>query len=483
MTRIHRSLLLVLSLQAAFAQASGRTVGNGGDVVLCKDVGGQRPIELLDFYEGRTLRGIQPDLGLPSLSITEKIEIALTRLDRVSPSRARRYREHVANFLSEALFLKDAHLIDIPDSDHIAIPQGCRIEQIANQSKPLYPEDKRFIIDQNLWDRLGSDDHAGLILHEVIYREAIEMGHQNSVSVRILTSNITSRKIEEMSVERFTRFLGELGFASTSVQGVEIQLLEPNTGHRTRSEFYPNGNLKSASAVPGSAYFWRDQKLTLRDQVAFFPSGQIQKLILAAPTSLTLQGDTRRVSPYEIGFFENGEVESISFEAPTRFSSSTYELSLSGAARFHLDGTLALGRIDHGWISVQSQKALIEGVAEFFPQGRLKSAILASPIALPSAQGSNPRLLWHASIELNDRGEVFFGVLAEDQALSIAGRRLPFSRWYPVSFFPESGALKRGCIQERATLLAPDGSRTAIDARSVIELTEDGKLARVSGNC
>ncbi len=94
-------------------------VGNGGDVLVCRDPAGTiTTVELLDFFEARTFRGIPIDLGDPSLPVEGKLALALSRLERFSPQRAARYRAWLLAFWQEAALIPGIVLEDIPDSAH-----------------------------------------------------------------------------------------------------------------------------------------------------------------------------------------------------------------------------------------------------------------------------------------------------------------------------------------------------------------------------
>src|SRR6185369_15008016 len=69
------------------------SVGNGGDVVICPAAAGLDvpPARLLDYVEGE-FRGETVDLGSPTLSIREKVELAIERLERIDPWPAREIR-------------------------------------------------------------------------------------------------------------------------------------------------------------------------------------------------------------------------------------------------------------------------------------------------------------------------------------------------------------------------------------------------------
>jgi len=64
----------------------GNEVGNGGDVVVCRDAAGAiASVEMLDLFEGRTLRGLSVDPALDGGSFDEVVERIAARLHGVDP--------------------------------------------------------------------------------------------------------------------------------------------------------------------------------------------------------------------------------------------------------------------------------------------------------------------------------------------------------------------------------------------------------------
>src|SRR4051812_5784587 len=119
-------LLTVLAVTAtihAYAGEGGSTAGNGGDVIVCSGTVAGIPwfgAELLDSYEGRSLRGLNiPAIRTRTGSYEDELNRLLTRLERLDPVRAKTYREKTAQFTAEARFLDGATLTDIPDSGHL----------------------------------------------------------------------------------------------------------------------------------------------------------------------------------------------------------------------------------------------------------------------------------------------------------------------------------------------------------------------------
>lgn len=218
------TLLTTLFLASyTWAGPGGDAEGNGGDAVVCVKADGTTTAELLDYFEARTMRGFQIDLGGLELTADQKIELALSRLERFSPHRAKEYREKIARFENEAWRPQGMIFRDIPDSAHITLPEGCTIEQVAIQNEPRFKKDPRYSINQDLWNLMDADSQAGLKLHEVIYSEAVAAGQKNSVSTRYLNSFLATKDAETITFVDFDELIRLAGFKYSEIAGVKLR--------------------------------------------------------------------------------------------------------------------------------------------------------------------------------------------------------------------------------------------------------------------
>jgi len=261
MKQVSHALITAALVLIAFQQAmAGHEVGNGGIVVACRDNQGQiQSVELFDYYEARELRGIHIDLGSPGFNVERKTKIALDRLARFSPLRAQTYAEQIKSFPTEARFLKGAEIPPLSDAGDVFLPRGCQIEQIVIQKEPRFPGDPRYLVNQDLWDKMDSANLAGLLLHEVIYREGIQFGHQTSIASRYFNSIISSQEFDKLTMKSFIELLFLLPFTKTDIAGNQFAIATCGQGpdyvlpcatpsnlkHRQSFKFYPSGNLAS----------------------------------------------------------------------------------------------------------------------------------------------------------------------------------------------------------------------------------------------
>lgn len=180
---------------SAFANENlmgGDRVGNGGDVVICG-----KKIELLDIYEARRSGyEIKTPAGK---NYQEMIKNLLqTNLQAIQPKRTAKYLKFLETFESEAQFMPGIKLSDVDDAGMVAIPTECDLKQIAIQlSDDERPAgQKRYTVSLDLWNKLDEFNKMSLVLHEIIYREAIEHKSSNSMVVRATVGEILKTKLD-----------------------------------------------------------------------------------------------------------------------------------------------------------------------------------------------------------------------------------------------------------------------------------------------
>lgn len=271
-----RLLLSMLLLATPFAHSGEGDKGNGGDVIECPTASGGKTYELADYYEARTRRTnkVSIELGPRELNYQEKVNYALNRMAQVAPHRAKLYQVWFSTFLQETEFVSGEELVDIPDSSLLSIPKNCKIRQAAVQlaDKDILFGLTRYTINGDIWEQLDSTQKAGLVLHELIYREAIGAGHGSSLRVRYLNSLISSAELNRIyatssDMEVYNLF-ESLGFKHVDIRGLNVRIDGPlekvaevdddgfktyETRYRLHS-FYENGNMHITRENSGSIF-------------------------------------------------------------------------------------------------------------------------------------------------------------------------------------------------------------------------------------
>ena len=205
---------------------AGYEVGNGGGGIACDN---HTSVQLADYSE--LVTPAQVHLQYASATTwPKKVADLLNRIQSKNPARVALYLNWLNQFLNEARFLQDSHLNPSADVGLVPIPNGCKYVQIAGQIEPDVSMPYRYIIDQNLWDRMDENSKAGLVLHELIWREVRHQTepHKDGRFVREFTAWLTSAEIADMTLSDYITLLMRLHLETAQVQfGIKIRLSEP----------------------------------------------------------------------------------------------------------------------------------------------------------------------------------------------------------------------------------------------------------------
>lgn len=166
--------------------ASGTTIGNGGNSIVCKNsTGSITSVEMLDLYEAR-VAGLTLKFNSHLSTYRDIIDENLSRWQKIAPYRVAQYKKWLTEFETEALFASGVDIPAIPDTGSVVLPTGCELRPIAFQrpDSEIFPGVKRYTVSKDLWNLMDEVQKAGLVMHELIYREGILAGHKTSFPTR-----------------------------------------------------------------------------------------------------------------------------------------------------------------------------------------------------------------------------------------------------------------------------------------------------------
>ncbi|MFL5814330.1 MAG: hypothetical protein ACJ763_12190 [Bdellovibrionia bacterium] len=284
-----------------------RDGGNGGDAVVCRNSSGAiQKIEMLDVLEARTLYGLSPKLGASNLSIEQKLETVFQQIERLNPTRAKRYREAIQGWALNKIEWTQDELKDIPDSDHNLIPVGCKIEQIAIRQDPDYDYYHRGLVltvQQNLWRAMDLDNQAALILHELFYWDTQHLTFiTNSRPARYLNALAFSGQLAALDSAAFFKlakeYLPDVDYAGWVIDPRSLEL-------------YPDGKMKKAT---DGGYNHKLADIVIQGQtisaervVEFRPDGHVSHTMISDPKTLMTRYGKAKISG-ELDFDSNDVV-------------------------------------------------------------------------------------------------------------------------------------------------------------------------------
>ncbi|MGZ3790382.1 MAG: hypothetical protein ACXVLQ_17755 [Bacteriovorax sp.] len=420
-------IMFLMALLSSMPSHAGNDVGNGGNIVTCFNTQGQfKSIELLDFYEARTMRDIQTDLGPSNQSLDQVMTILLSRLAERNPTRAAHYQDWYSTFFKDAKLLSGIELIEIPDSHHVAVPVGCKVQQIVNQRNPEFPEDKRYTINKDLWDMLDGPGKAGLVLHELIYREAIEGGATESTTVRYLNSLLASNHFRNLSQFEYLRFQKRL-FSNTDFLGSNISFGTMDD-KGTSIEFIPADDvfLKTPSGV------FRASK-NLRVGVA--DNGNILYAELTVDTSFTLAsglvvscwaGD---YSSKTINFDQDsGRLSKCQLTPGQHLIDTNFDLTCATDASATFNSQGHYQGLETGWGDCKGKfylgKNWIQAQSPNIYEGKIRGLALLQDQVFQIGNGKSYLFAKDYHVGFDDKGNVTSGELSHPETIKVRGTNL-----------------------------------------------------------
>jgi hypothetical protein len=244
--------LIVIFLSAQLSFASGSTIGNGGNLIVCTDPSGKiNTVQLLDYFELEQNGGkLNINTELPTYE--EMLLDIFNRWRNVAPIRMKQYTSWLQNFSSEAGFYSGVQIPPTEDTGVISIPKGCTIQPGAFQrpDSQLLPGVKRYIINKDLWDLMSDEQKAGLVLHELIYREGIIAGHSSSFSTRYFNGYLAAANSDP---EKYSYIVYQMPLNWVEIGGGPVMTI----GHYLESggPAYGGGQFLRESHMTEDGYF------------------------------------------------------------------------------------------------------------------------------------------------------------------------------------------------------------------------------------
>lgn len=203
--------LVVVPMFFVATSYGGLVKGNGGNTVVCQLESGKTTTELLDIVEAKGF--IAPDTlhfsNLEKKSRTQALAEALEVINSVRPQNS--YAAWIRDFENDAVFINGVSLGVVADSYHYLVPKNCVVEQTVLQIEPIFHE-ARYTINQDRWGQLLPAHQAGLMMHELIYRD---LQDADSRRVRLITAYLFSDEIRKLSLDQKITALKNLGLVKS----------------------------------------------------------------------------------------------------------------------------------------------------------------------------------------------------------------------------------------------------------------------------
>ena len=325
----------------------GGKVGNGGKVLRY-----QEQYYLLDYVWGQHAYAFSPRVidGKNEFAIAASI---ISELIQKDPYRFKRYMIDLLRFKEEAMLLFNYQMRMINDSHEVGIPNGHQLMVVINQKVPQFIGEYRYRVNGDLWKQLDSHVRAGLLVHEIIYKEAIELGHVNADAVMYFNSYLNSKEIAADSAAQYQQKLLAAGF-SYMLSGFKLRM--------GNVELDEDDNIVAGRIEQNSCVTLHENEYCFAkdSEVAFYPDGKLKAGMLS----------TKEVSAYR-----TPDEESILF-----LGASNYGETL---IMFHQTTYPALLPVKSGEVRVGNKFVCVQedSVVTIYPQGQIESFYLCDPIS------------------------------------------------------------------------------------------------------
>jgi hypothetical protein len=233
-------LVATLVSVACMNAHAGNKEGNGGNAVVCRNPDGTiKSAELLDLYEARTIRSIEQDPRLETMTRQDLRSTIAEKFSRLDAASSLDLNQMVLEMLTDIEILEitgnkrgEKHVqfiydnvAKVNDSLEIFIPKSCAIEQFIIQISPEFLEDRRFNFQKDIWSAMDPLNQIASLYHEAILYRAVRISlSKNSVGTRYINSLLFSDK----SLTR-TDFLRASAKADFLVHPNESEKNKPST--------------------------------------------------------------------------------------------------------------------------------------------------------------------------------------------------------------------------------------------------------------
>ncbi|QDK46648.1 hypothetical protein DOM22_16540 [Bdellovibrio sp. ZAP7] len=195
MSMTFKILISTLLLSFSFSAFAGDELQNGGDIIACPGL--EIPTyRSLDLYEGKMVYNLEPAL-IDQSDYRVIVSKLIDRIEKFDMNRSKLYRVFLKNFASEVQMIPGSEFGNIKDEGFITLPQGCELQQAAAQFRRHTPDGIKYIFNSAIWSNMNPMTRAALVLHEIVYREALmpKTGPATSAKVRYFTAYIHSTKM------------------------------------------------------------------------------------------------------------------------------------------------------------------------------------------------------------------------------------------------------------------------------------------------
>jgi|GEM_PF-7016646 hypothetical protein len=204
----------------------------------------------LDYHEVKILRGRTVDWTGSGRTAQDKFEFLVGKIGERFPETSNKFKKWQGEFAQEALFISDADLDSSGAPLDLPIPNGCEIKAVITQRDKEFAEDRTYLVNKNLWDKLSPEAQAGALLNAFMSRDSKH------------TSEFGASYMNARDVRKWNAFFATNEYRQITTPKMWKEVLEPTKFEYWldglyspgRSRFYENGSIAESYVNSSRAY-------------------------------------------------------------------------------------------------------------------------------------------------------------------------------------------------------------------------------------
>ncbi|MGE0172888.1 MAG: hypothetical protein AB7T49_08890 [Oligoflexales bacterium] len=318
MLRVLSIFLILFAIVSCRARTTSKPFGNdygrGGRIIDCPN-GQPKPgfpryvatevhEAMMVQYPDGTYSSDRLQLGPSNLGYIEKALYFNERLKKLDPVRYQKFKEWISAFKNEAKFVPDQYHIS-DDFDVAEVAPGCSDLQVIYRQPPILNSSddtppsskKRYIIYEPYWNNLDDTHRAVLVLHEVVYRDAVqyqtEMAHRTARETRFFVRMILMDRWKDFDQKKY--------FQALETEDMNLQGYIEIIGLKilgSTLEYGENGKVIGGKIVPQDKWWdnqgkpqkdWRDHMGNIY-KFGMTPGQDKAKVIIENENRITIEG-------------------------------------------------------------------------------------------------------------------------------------------------------------------------------------------------
>ncbi|MBK9038560.1 MAG: hypothetical protein IPL83_05245 [Bdellovibrionales bacterium] len=303
--------LIFLFIFISDAQALKVDVQSEGQIVICRD-GNREVYRLLDYYEGEEFHAAFPK---HEAWVFDRVRWALSQAESFHSELIRALYADLKEMPSRVNYISKGEATSPNEGLRASgLPLSCRLAKVLFRNSG---ENQKFSIESHLWQRLSTDDQAGVIfnglLTEFFQNRGTQVDHSKIRTLVRLWSQGAGRGVRGLSY-----YVSSLRGLESLIPTVTLAGVDYSVDSNNSIRVYNNGQVESGLMAPSEkSYIYKSQNGFDIDlsgkrgpvKLSFHTTGVPRDALLKSETvEIPVQGKKLKFK-YEVSFHPNGQIQ------------------------------------------------------------------------------------------------------------------------------------------------------------------------------